>query len=70
MTAQFATEETEAGESQRQEDAFRDWISNDGSSPYPAAADRYHLYVSLACPWARKEKVLRIFFGPMPAPEV
>lgn len=29
---------------------FRDWVSSDGSTPYPAQAGRYHLYVSWACP--------------------
>src|ERR1700739_2891280 len=54
MKAQFPTEQTEAGEFQRQEDVFREWISDDGSTPYAVAADRYHLYVSLACPWASR----------------
>jgi putative glutathione S-transferase len=54
MTAQFEKEQSDSGEFQRQEDAFREWISNDGSTSYPAAAGRYHLYVSLACPWASR----------------
>jgi len=36
MKPQFPTEHSESGEFERQEDAFRDWISNDGSTPYPA----------------------------------
>jgi putative glutathione S-transferase len=63
MKAQFPTEQTESGEFQRQEDAFREWISNDGSTPYAAAADRYHLYVSLACPWASRTVILRKLKG-------
>src|SRR6266478_3652179 len=63
MKAQFPTEETEAGEFQRQADVFREWITNDGSSPYPAAADRYHLYVSLACPWASRTIIFRKLKG-------
>ena len=59
MTAQFASETSETGEFQRQEDAFREWVSNDGSTPYPAVAGRYHLYVSLACPWASRTIILR-----------
>lgn len=31
------------------ESAFRNWITSDGSSAYPAAAGRYHLYVGMAC---------------------
>jgi putative glutathione S-transferase len=63
MTAQFPAEQAESGEFQRQEDAFRAWVTNDGSSPYAVAADRYHLYVSLACPWASRTVILRKLKG-------
>jgi glutathionyl-hydroquinone reductase len=63
MKAQFPAEQTESGEFQRQEDAFRQWISNDGSTPYPAAPGRYHLYVSLACPWASRTVIFRKLKG-------
>jgi putative glutathione S-transferase len=63
MKPQFPTEQSESGEFQRQEDAFREWISNDGSTPYAAAADRYHLYVSLACPWASRTIIFRKLKG-------
>jgi len=63
MKAQFPTEQTESGEFHRQADAFREWVSNDGSTPYPAAADRYHLYVSLACPWASRTIIFRKLKG-------
>ena len=63
MKAQFASETSATGEFERQEDAFRDWISNDGSTPYPAIADRYHLYVSLACPWASRTVIVRKLKG-------
>ena len=63
MPAQFPTEQTESGEFQRQEDAFREWISNDGSTSYAAAKDRYHLYVSLACPWASRTVIFRKLKG-------
>src|SRR5437870_5937150 len=59
IKAQFAAEQSESGEFERQEDAFRDWISADGSTPYPAVAGRYHLYVSLACPWASRTVIVR-----------
>src|SRR5947207_14586620 len=61
--AQFPDEQNESGEFVRQEDGFRDWISNDGSTPYPAAAGRYHLYISLACPWASRTLIVRILKG-------
>lgn len=57
--AQFPDEQTEDGSYQRQEDAFRDWVTEDGSSDYPAEAGRYHLYVSLACPWAHRTIIVR-----------
>jgi len=63
MKPQFASETSDAGEFHRQEDAFREWISVDGSTPYPAAAGRYHLYISLACPWASRTLIVRNLKG-------
>jgi len=57
--AQFPDEHTEEGAFQRQADAFRDWVSADGSSGYPAELHRYHLYVSFACPWAHRTIIVR-----------
>ncbi|MCC7262335.1 MAG: glutathione S-transferase family protein [Candidatus Latescibacteria bacterium] len=51
------------GEFQRQEDTFRQWVRRDGSGDYPAAAGRYHLYVSLACPWAHRTIITRRLLG-------
>lgn len=42
---------------------FRDWISSDGSTEYPAEAGRYHLYVSWACPWAHRTVIGRRLKG-------
>ena len=61
--AQFPKEQSASGEFVRQEDAFRDWISDDNSTPFPAVADRYHLYVSLACPWASRTIIARKLLG-------
>ena len=63
MSSHLPSEQTESGEFQRQEDAFREWISNDGSTSYPAVAGRYHLYVSLACPWASRTVIFRKLKG-------
>jgi putative glutathione S-transferase len=63
LKAQFPEEQSESGEFERQEDAFRDWVSSDGSTSYPAAPDRYHLYVSLACPWASRTLIVRKLKG-------
>ena len=57
--AQFPDEQSDDGEFQRQEDSFRDLLSTDGSTPYPAEPGRYHLYVSLACPWASRTVIVR-----------
>jgi putative glutathione S-transferase len=61
--AQFAAEQSTSGEFQRQEDIFRHWVSADGSTGYPAEAGRYHLYVSLACPWASRTIIVRHLLG-------
>lgn len=61
--AQFPAEQSEDGRFVRQEDAFRDWVTADGRSGYPAEAGRYHLYVSLACPWAHRTIIVRTLRG-------
>ena len=38
---------------------FQGRITADGSSGFPAQAGRYHLYVSLACPWAHRSVIVR-----------
>jgi glutathionyl-hydroquinone reductase len=44
---------------------YRNWITPDGSAGssgeggFAAEADRYHLYVSLACPWAHRTVIMR-----------
>ena len=57
------------GRFERQEQAFRNWITPDGSagpsgeSGFPAQAGRYHLYVSYACPWAHRTLIMRALKG-------
>ncbi|MEZ0276931.1 MAG: glutathione S-transferase family protein [Roseimicrobium sp.] len=58
ITPQFAEEQSDDGEFERQEDAFRDWIKP-GSKDLPPVAGRYHLYISLACPWASRTLIVR-----------
>lgn len=55
----FPKEQSKEGEFVRQEDRFRNWVTADGASGYPAEPGRYHLYVSLACPWAHRTVILR-----------
>jgi putative glutathione S-transferase len=53
----------------RQESAFRNWITPDGApgptgkGGFAAARGRYHLYVSLACPWAHRTLIFRALKG-------
>jgi len=53
----------------RTEAQFRDWITVDGGPGpngqrgLPAEAGRYHLYVSLACPWAHRTLIFRALKG-------
>jgi putative glutathione S-transferase len=61
--SQFPEEQSDSGEFKRQEDAFRDWVKRDGSTLYKPERDRYHLYVSLACPWAHRTIILRKLLG-------
>lgn len=61
--AQFPDEQTADGSFARQADAFDDWVRANGSSKYPAQANRYHLYVSLACPWASRAVIIRKLKG-------
>lgn len=58
VRAQFPDEQTAGGAFERQADAFRDWVRAGGQA-YPAEAGRYHLYVSLACPWAHRTLIVR-----------
>jgi putative glutathione S-transferase len=59
--AQFRAETGADGTFVRQQSAFREWVHADGSTPYAPAVGRYHLYISLACPWAcRALIVLRL----------
>jgi putative glutathione S-transferase len=63
VAGQFPEEMSGEGEFERQEDAFREQVSADGSTAYAAAAGRYHLYVSLACPWAHRTVITRKLKG-------
>ena len=59
--------DTDDGEFERDESAFRHWLTPDGSDGpegqqgHPAEAGRYRLYVSWACPWAHRTLIMRQF---------
>ena len=58
-----------SGEFRRKASSFRNWVTPDGApgpsgeGGFPAAAGRYHLYVSLACPWAHRTLIMRRLKG-------
>ena len=62
-------ETTKDGHFERGETAFRNWITPDGrpgptgQDGFRAVAGRYHLYVSLACPWAHRTLIMRALKG-------
>lgn len=57
------------GRFKRSESAFRSWVTADGSAGptgqagFKAESGRYHLYVSLACPWAHRALIFRQLKG-------
>jgi putative glutathione S-transferase len=61
--AQFPAETNTKGEFVRQQYSIRDRITADGSSGFPVEPGRYHLYVSLACPWAHRSVIVRNLLG-------
>jgi len=60
----YDTKETK-GHFKRAASQFRNWVTSDGSpgptgaGGFKAEAGRYHLYVSLACPWAHRTLIFR-----------
>ena len=59
----------EGGNYRRKDSQFRNWITADGKPRFTgevgfkAEAGRYHLYVSLACPWAHRALIFRHLKG-------
>jgi glutathionyl-hydroquinone reductase len=57
------------GRFERKDAGFRNWVTPDGApgpsgrGGFPAEAGRYHLYVSLACPWASRAVIFRTLKG-------
>ena len=56
---------TKEGRFMRPSSIFRNFVTADGSAGptgeggFPAEAGRYHLYISLACPWAHRTLIFR-----------
>ncbi|CFR10947.1 MULTISPECIES: glutathione S-transferase family protein [Yersinia] len=57
------------GHFKRSTSQFRNWVTDDGQAGpqgkagFKAEANRYHLYVSLACPWAHRTLLMRTLKG-------
>ena len=66
---QWYDTKSSGGRFERKAPQFRNWITADGSAGpsgnpgFKAEADRYHLYVSLACPWAHRTLIFRALKG-------
>lgn len=66
---QWYDTEATGGAFVRNEAKFRNWITKDGSpgpsgqGGFKAEANRYHLYISLACPWASRALIFRKIKG-------
>jgi hypothetical protein len=46
-----------SGEFKRGQSSFRNFISRESGAQFPPEKDRYHLYVSYACPWGTITKL-------------
>ena len=51
------------GRFERPQSSFRGRVTADGEQGFAAEAGRYHLYVSLACPWAHRTLIMRALKG-------
>src|SRR4051812_28380783 len=51
------------GEFTRPDVRFRQWVRANGESPYRPEKGRYHLYLSLACPWSHRALLVRNLRG-------
>lgn len=66
---QWDYNDKDSGTFERDESAFRSWITPDGrsgptgESGFMAEPDRYRLYISLACPWAHRANAARHLKG-------
>lgn len=64
----YDTKSTE-GRFERSAAQFRNWITSDGragasgKAGFKAASGRYHMFVSLACPWAHRTLIFRALKG-------
>lgn len=66
---QWYDTKSSGGKFVRKDSSFRNWVTADGSAGptgvggFKAEPDRYHLYVSYACPWAHRTLIFRALKG-------
>ncbi|CAH9019217.1 hypothetical protein [Candidatus Nitrosacidococcus sp. I8] len=66
---QWYDTKSSGGRFKREVSQFRSWITPDGSAGlsgeggFKAESNRYHLYVSYACPWAHRTLIMRAWKG-------
>eukprot|EP00743_Colponemidia_sp_Colp-15_P006456 GILK01006948.1.p1 GENE.GILK01006948.1~~GILK01006948.1.p1 ORF type:complete len:343 (+),score=26.36 GILK01006948.1:54-1031(+) len=63
LVSPVAAEVDATGAFKRKPSSFRNWISREAGAKFPPEANRYHLYVSLACPWAHRTLITRAIKG-------
>ncbi|RMZ76367.1 hypothetical protein DV738_g4967, partial [Chaetothyriales sp. CBS 135597] len=59
----YVTPSDKSGEFKRQQSQFRNWIKNESGAEFAPEKDRYHLYISYACPWAHRTMIVRKLKG-------
>ncbi|MGD9661601.1 MAG: glutathione S-transferase family protein [Porticoccaceae bacterium] len=58
---QWYDTDSSGGEFKRQDSRFRHWLTAEGEgNTFVAESGRYHLFVSLACPWAHRTLIFRV----------
>ncbi len=63
ITRQALKADKQTGEFKRKASTFRNFIKSEKHAEFPVDANRYHLYISRACPWAHRTAILRQLKG-------
>ena len=60
VSGEVLRQHDEKGRYFKRDSVFRQHVTADGSSGFPAASGRYHLYSAVACPWAHRAVLFRV----------